>query len=193
VNRDDIVRAFGMSGLQLQTDLRELSTKFEYPIVETEAPVRERGDGYFANFEFEVKREAARMARHYEVFYCLEKTIRRFITDLMEGAKGPAWWTTAVPIGVQDSAKGNMKREMEAAVTARSDFAIDYITFGELGQIISANWDVFGGTFESPKAVERVLAQLNLLRGPIAHCSPLAADEIVRLDLAVRDWFRLFE
>jgi hypothetical protein len=40
---------------------------------------------------------------------------------------------------------------------------------------------VFGSTFSSVKAVEHVMANLNSLRGPIAHCSPLAEDEIVRL------------
>lgn len=43
------------------------------------------------------------------------------------------------------------------------------------------------------KAVERVMGNLSVLRGPIAHCSPLADDEVVRLKLTVRDWFRLME
>jgi len=38
-----------------------------------------------------------------------------------------------------------------------------------------------------------VMGSLNTLRGPIAHCSPLAEDEALRLRLAVRDWFRLME
>jgi hypothetical protein len=70
---------------------------------------------------------------------------------------------------------------------------MDFTTFGELGEIIKANWDVFGGIFDSPKAVERVMANLNTLRAPIAHCSPLAPDEVLRLTLSVRDWFRLME
>jgi hypothetical protein len=37
------------------------------------------------------------------------------------------------------------------------------------------------------------MASLNTLRAPIAHCSPLGEDEVVRLQLAVRDWFRLQE
>ena len=37
------------------------------------------------------------------------------------------------------------------------------------------------------------MANLNTLRGPIAHCSMLAEDEIVRLRLSVRDWYRLME
>ena len=70
---------------------------------------------------------------------------------------------------------------------------MDFTTFGELGEIIKANWDVFGGAFTSQPAVSKVMSSLNTLRGPIAHCSPLAEDEILRLRLSVRDWFRLME
>ena len=59
--------------------------------------------------------------------------------------------------------------------------------------IITSNWDLFGSLFSSRKAVERIMANLNSLRGPIAHCSPLAEDEVLRLRLALRDWFRLME
>lgn len=44
-----------------------------------------------------------------------------------------------------------------------------------------------------PKAFTKVMGNLNLLRGPIAHCSPLAEDEVVRLRLTLKDWFRLME
>ncbi len=37
------------------------------------------------------------------------------------------------------------------------------------------------------------MTSLNMLRAPIAHCCPLAEDEIVRLRLTVKDWFRLME
>lgn len=56
---------------------------------------------------------------------------------------------------------------------------------------VTKNWDVFGAIFTSQRAVESVMAQLNLLRGPIAHCSPMTADEIDRLNLSVKDWFRI--
>ena len=70
---------------------------------------------------------------------------------------------------------------------------LDYTTFGELSVVIIFNWDIFGGLFNSKKAVEKVMASLNALRNPIAHCSPLAEDEQLRLQLTVRDWFRLME
>lgn len=86
-----------------------------------------------------------------------------------------------------------VQKELDSGISRRSDDAIDYTNFGELGEIIKKNLDVFGSIFNSPKGVERVLASLNTLRGPIAHCSVLAEDEILRLrlKLSVRDWFRL--
>lgn len=71
---------------------------------------------------------------------------------------------------------------------------LDYTTFGELSDLIQTNWDIFGGSlFTSKRAVQKVMASLNALRNPIAHCCPLAEDEKLRLQLTVRDWFRLME
>jgi membrane-associated protease RseP (regulator of RpoE activity) len=70
-------------------------------------------------------------------------------------------------------------------MTPRSDEMLDFTTFGELSQIIELNWDLCGSIFASVKAVKRVMSNLNTLRGPIAHCSPLAEDEVVRLRLCV--------
>ncbi len=85
----------------------------------------------------------------------------------------------------------NRSREQEAGITIRSIDMIDYTTFGELGEIIQANWETFADTFNNRRAMGRVLSSLNLLRGPIAHCCPLAADEVMRLRLAFAEWFRL--
>jgi hypothetical protein len=67
---------------------------------------------------------------------------------------------------------------------------IDYTNFGELGEIIKFNWSIFNDTFKSIAAVEAILARLNTLRASIAHCSFLEEDEVARLDLSVKDWFR---
>ena len=66
-------------------------------------------------------------------------------------------------------------------------------TFGELGEIVCSNWTIFSDTFNAERAFSKVMNSLNILRGPIAHCRPLAKDEAVRLRLTVRDWFRLME
>jgi hypothetical protein len=150
---------------------------------------------YYPQFDAAVRAEAAAMAKHYEVFYSLEKTIRSLVATTLEAAENStAWWSSArVPPAIQQEVKSRIQKELDAGVTRRSLDELDYTTFGELLVIITANWDVFGSMFNSKKAVERVMASLNALRNPIAHCSPLAEDEIVRLQLTVRDWFRLME
>lgn len=149
---------------------------------------------YYPQIEEDIRQEAASMAPHYEVFYSLEKTIRRLITQTLEVSEGEDWWQSKrISVMIRDESKKSQQREIDSGVTQRSQEEIDYSTFGELGEIIKQNWDLFGSIFTSPKAVQRVMNSLNTLRGPIAHCSRLADDEVVRLRLAVRDWFRLME
>jgi hypothetical protein len=155
----------------------------------------EADQSYYPQIETAIRAEAASMAPHYEVIYSLETTIRAFMDDLLTEAEKPnIWWDGArVPSQIKRDAEARRKREIDSGMTPRSDEPLDFTTFGELGEIIKANWDVFGAIFSSVKAVERVMGNLNSLRGPIAHCSPLAEDEVVRLRLSVRDWFRLMQ
>jgi hypothetical protein len=121
--------------------------------------------------------------------------MRAFVDDLLTSADAPdEWWgPKRVPDQIKREVERRQKRELDTGMTPRSSEPLDFTTFGELGEIIKSNWDVFGSIFSSIKAVESVMGRLNSLRGPIAHCSPLAEDEIVRLRLSVRDWFRLMQ
>jgi hypothetical protein len=85
------------------------------------------------------------------------------------------------------------QKERSTGITPRSNDLIDYTNFGELREIIKANWEIFGDTFDDIRAVERVLGNLNTLRAPIARCKALAEDEVLRLHLGLRDWFRQME
>jgi hypothetical protein len=152
-----------------------------------------KDEDYYPQFNEAVRREAASMAEHYEIFYCLEKSIRDLIREQLSAQKGANWWDTAVPESVRENVEKNAQRELDSGVTVRSTEKIDYTTFGELGEIVRCNWTTFNDTFSSEKAFGKIMNSLNILRGPIAHCCPLAEDEIVRLRLALKDWFRLME
>jgi hypothetical protein len=116
------------------------------------------------------------------------------VNEKLKAELGDNWWASAeISDHIRKNVKDNIQREVDSAFTQRSDDELDYTTFGELGDITRKNWDKFGDLFNSQKGFNRVMNNLNLLRGPIAHCSPLAEDEIVRLRLTVRDWFRLME
>lgn len=189
---DEIVKAFGMTNMLLEEDLNQVEQTFAIDLGRREQAKKD--DASRRQFDIAVRTEAATMAVHYETFYCLEKTIRSLITDVLEAAEGDDWWTSSrVPSNIQTVVATRITRERESGVTRRSTDALDYTTFGELSEIIKASWALFGSVLNDLKAVETVMARLNTLRGPIAHCAPLADDEILRLELTLKDWFRLLK
>jgi hypothetical protein len=190
----DKLKRFMMTNQLLEHDLDQVETDFGIDLKRGISRAGQPDASYYPQIESAIRAEAARIAPHYEVFYSLEKTIRSLISESLEAVGGLAWWgSQRVPDAVRKAVESRRKRDIDTGMTLRSEDRIDFTTFGELGQLISGNWDVFGGMFSSVKAVERVMANLNSLRGPIAHCSPLAEDEVVRLQLTVRVWFRLME
>lgn len=148
---------------------------------------------YYSQFDIEFRKEAKEMGQHYEVFYCLERSIRGLIVELMQEKFGENWWDNELSEEIKKNVEKNIQRESDSGYTQRSDHKIDYTTFGELSQIVTSSWEAFGDLFRSQRAFQKIMTSLNLLRGPIAHCTPLADDEVVRLELTVKDWFRLME
>lgn len=191
----DRIKAFWMTNHMVMDDLTKIGQSHGFDLGHMPTTAQTVEDAYYPQFDASVRQEGAEMARHYEVFYALEKSIRALVSDTIETAeKTSSWWSSVrVPASIQQEVANRIQKELDAGVTRRSLDELDYTTFGELSVIISTNWDIFGSLFSSKKAVEKVIASLNALRNPIAHCSPLAEDEQLRLQLAVRDWFRLME
>lgn len=189
---ENIIKLFGVTNQIAELDLKRIEDKFKIDLGRIKKIVR-KDNVYYPQFDLDVRNEATQMSKNYEIFYCLEKTIRKMISDKMLSAVGEDWWDTKVPQHIKDEVKKRIKDESNAGVTIRSDDEIDYTTFGELAIIIKSNAAVFGDIFTNPNGIDRVMSNLNTLRGPIAHCSKLAEDEELRLQISVRDWFRLME
>ena len=191
-NVNDLVRSFGMSGFLVTEELRRIETRFGVELGHAAPVTVESTVAYYPQFERKLRVEAAGMARHYELFYCLENAIRTLITETLQESAGMDWWNSGkIPDDVKRGVADRIKRDVDSGMTRRSDDVIDYTNFGELSVIIISNWDVFGTIFNSKRAVERVMNNLNLLRGPIAHCCVITDDEVQRLELSVKDWFRM--
>lgn len=152
----------------------------------------DRDEAYYPQFPQSVRAEAATMSEHYELFYCLEKWIRALISARLKEDHGATWWNSRVPEAIVEKVGKTMQDELDAGITPRSTEEIDYTTFGQLGEIVRSNWESFD-LFNSKKAFNSIMTNLNALRGPIAHCSPLAEDEVLKLQITVRSWFRLME
>lgn len=188
-------KAFGMTNQMVAEDLSRIASLHEIDLGHLPVSAQTVEGVYYPQFDAAVRAEAAQMAKHYEIFYSLEKSIRALVSETIEAIeKTSDWWSSSrVPASIQTDVTSRIQKELDAGVTRRSSDELDYTTFGELSVIIISNWDIFGALFNSKKAVEKVMASLNALRNPIAHCSPLAEDEQLRLQLTVRDWFRLME
>ncbi len=194
IGNSDKIKLFAITNQLLEHALDQVEEDRVIDLGRGHQEVAGLDDSYYPQIEQELRDEAARMAPHYELFYSLEKTIRKVIRDSLVSAHGDSWWDDGhIPTTVKQQAEKKRQDEIDSGVTRRSDELLDFTTFGELSEIIKADWSVFGGMFSSVKAVEKVMSNLNTIRGPIAHFSPLSEDEILRLQLSMRDWFRLME
>lgn len=188
---DSIIRAFGMSGHQLTADMKDIEEKFGVALGHSQGIRKRRQLENYDQFDRDVRAEASLMSEYYEIFYCLEKSIRGLVTDVLEEAEGAEWWKSArVLPALRTVVADREQKELDSGVSTRSEAPIDYTTFGELSELIVSNWDLFETIFSTKKAVQRIMSQLNMLRAPIAHCCKLSEDEVLRLELAVKDWFR---
>lgn len=192
----DRIQLFHARRQMFDADIREVESTLGMDILLREgsnATSDDKDDVYYPQLEEALRKEASEMAEHYEVFYALERSIRQLVGEQLREDQGSDWWDSAVPDSVKQNVNKNVEKERDQGVTPRSTELIDYTTFGELGEIIRSNWSSFGGIFNNRKALDKIFVNLNTLRAPIAHCAPLAPDEVLRLRLAVRDWFRLME
>jgi len=190
---EDAVRLFCLNNLLIESSIRRVEKENGVNLRRESVGSQAVEQTYYPQFTEKLRAEAAEMANHYAIFYCLENSIRDLISDRLHEEYGDCWWDKAVPEEVKKNANANQKKEKSAGVTPRSDHPIDYSNFGELGEIIKKNWRIFGDMFRDMRGLERVLGNLNTLRGPIAHCKVLAEDEVTRLHLSLRDWFRQME
>ncbi|AJZ63597.1 hypothetical protein OI25_6115 [Paraburkholderia fungorum] len=189
ISMTDRLRLFGMRNLMLEAELEALESS---GIAIDHAITIRRDELVDAElFELDIRQAARRMADFYVLYYSLENTIRRLVSGRLSERHGLDWWDAHVPAGVRAAVAEKQRKEKETPMSIRSDDALTYTNFGELIDIINFNWSDFSDTLRSPKAVQQILGQFNLIRNVIAHSAELSEDEILRFQLLIRDWFRI--
>jgi hypothetical protein len=186
----DRIELFVIKCAAIESNLRKLLSEFDETAF-SKAEADNSISDYVKQFDIENRLRAKKMAQYYELFYMLENDIRRIIAETLEEVHGPKWWDICVEQPIKDEVEKNKKREADAGISLRSSADIDYTTFGQLGEIIKKNWADFAGMLSNQSALSRVIFQLNMLRAAIAHCGILADDEVDRLKLTIKDWFRV--
>jgi hypothetical protein len=185
----DRLRLFGMRNLMLEADLAAIE---ESGVAIEHARTIRRDELVDPDlFESDIRDSARRMADFYVLYFSLENSIRRLIAGRLREKHGLDWWNARVPSGVRAAVADKQKKEKDTPMSIRSDDPLTYTNFGELIDILNANWTDFGDTLRSPKAMQQILSQFNQIRNVIAHSVELSEDEILRFQLLIRDWFRI--
>lgn len=187
---EKIVKQFGMSNFLIETNIRKLQDDQGIDLGHGDKSTVET-DQIYEHFQKDIRLQAKKMAEYYEIFFCLENSIRDLISDVLSEQAGQSWWDSCVAQQVQQEVAKRIKREKSEGVSTRSEDPLHYTNFGELAEIIVGNWKYFDDILADRTATTRIISKLNTLRAPIAHCCELPPDEVDRLKLSMKDWFRL--
>ena len=186
---NELIKLFGMQNLLLESELKKLEesgVQIEHTKTIQKAEIVD-----VDLFESDIFQEARRMADFYVIYYALENSIRRLVSERLLEKHGLTWWQDKVPEGVRNEVVKKQKEEMDTIMSIRSEDPLAYTNFGELISIFDANWKDFSDTLRSQKAMQQILAQFNKIRNTVAHSCELNDDEITRFKLSVKDWFRI--
>jgi hypothetical protein len=149
------------------------------------APIEER------DFSPRILNDATKMSAVYIGFFCLENAVRELISERLLERKGADWWDKVVPAKIQTAVEKLKEKEQKNRYhTQRSVNAIGYTMFGNLAQIVIANWEDFSDLFPDQAWVTSRFNDLEMSRNVIMHTGILPQLEIDRIESIVRDWIR---
>lgn len=143
------------------------------------------------SFSPRIMHDANKMASIYVAFFSLENSVRELISERLLERKGIDWWEECVPAKIKAAVERlKEKEEKNRYHTQRSISNIGYTMFGNLAQIIMANWEEFSDLFPDQAWISSRFNDLEMSRNIIMHTGVLPQIEIERLESIVRDWIR---
>jgi lipopolysaccharide biosynthesis protein len=83
------IKYFGLNNIALEHDLRKVARDKKLQI--RPSKTKSNLDAYYPQITERIRHDAAAMAEHYELFYCLEISIRDLIRSTLE-EKESDWW-----------------------------------------------------------------------------------------------------
>jgi hypothetical protein len=143
--------------------------------------------------QFGIKRrnDALEMARLYAVLHAFENEIRALVRDTLdEKVESSSWWETeAIPKKIRDKANSRRSTALDDSwLEGAKDDNLEYVDFGDLSQIIIANWDCFKDIIPSQSWLNQRMVELEKARNFVAHNRMLLPNEFQRIYMYISDW-----
>jgi hypothetical protein len=130
-----------------------------------------------------------RMANIYAAITAFERSARRFIAKVLQGAYGENWWDQKVSAAIRNAAE--QKRTDEDQVKwhgTRGDDPLTYTEMTHLAKIIQQNWVDFEPYILRADWAEAMFSTISRSRNVIMHSGVLDKADIERLGMSIRDW-----
>lgn len=136
--------------------------------------------------------DASKMAITYLKIYLFENSVRNLILKTLETKYGKNWWDAQVSTQVKKDVKDRMDKEKENRWHGkRGAHPIFYTDIGDLKSIISKNWQDFRNIIKKEQEwVKLKIDEIEFSRNVIAHNNPLSNDDIQRVEVNFKDWFK---
>src|SRR5258706_12166408 len=112
------LKAFAMTNQMAMEDISQIAVAHGVDLGHEPLPTQAVVDAYYPQFDAAVRKERAATAKHYEVLYALEKTIRALVPDPIDTAEQSAsWWSSArVAPAIQAQVATRIQNDVDAGV-----------------------------------------------------------------------------
>jgi hypothetical protein len=134
---------------------------------------------------------ARQMATVYTAVAAFENSARKLISTVLLDQIGQNWWDQNVSAAIKR--KVEVRRAEEAKVkwhTQRGAAPISYTDFGDLGNIIGQNWNLFEPYIPSLEWVKSIFDVIERSRNVIMHSGSLEIEDVERIGINIRDWIK---
>ena len=143
-------------------------------------------------FGVDLRNEALRMTRLYALIYCFENSVRSLLSERLRERYGVMWWAKKVPNKVKQKAESRQKDAQDNSwLEGQKQDVLGFAEFGNLADIITANWDDFSDLIPSQHWLKQRFDELEKTRNFIAHNRLLQPTEFQRIEMYVADWNRV--
>lgn len=131
------------------------------------------------------------MQRSYRLLFVLENLVREFVREVLEEIDKDEWFekraSREMKKRVEDRKAAEAKNNWHAG---RNAHPVYYLDFGDLALLIQSHWENFKGLLPTQSWAVSRLNDAERSRNVIAHTNLLSDEEVVRLEMHVRDWVR---
>jgi Swt1-like HEPN len=145
----------------------------------------------FAPVSESIRGGSIQMQRWYRMLFVFENIVRDFLTKRFTELDGENWFEKRASVLMKKKVE---ERKQDAAKnqwhSGRNKDPIYYLDFGQLGLLITNNWDAFKEFFDNQPWVISRIQDAERTRNVIAHTNLLSAEEGARLEMYLRDFLR---